>query len=460
MIGQTLTIARNTFVESVRQPIYFILVAICGLAILLSTWGTGFSMGYTDSSEVSGDNKLLLDIGLSTVFVLGMLLAAFIATAVISREIENKTVLTVVSKPVSRPVVVLGKYLGVAGAMLVAVVTMLLFLQMGLRHGVLTTASDELDGPVILFSLLATILAVGAGVWCNFFYGWSFTQTTVLLLLPLFGVAFLAVLLVDKHWKFQHILMDFKAQTMLASLCVVMAQMVFAALAVAASARLGQVMTIVVCAGVFMLGLLSNYLVGRHAFSNDYFGRIDQASPIREVDADLSEPGAGYQITLKIDPRLTVKPGDSFYYAAVPSGFPMLIPTFPPFKGDLNDQLQLFDGRTPPSLVITDIQGKKLTIRRLGGPGRLLAPEGPFSSEPRPPMRNDYVFLKPTGVNAVALGVWTVIPNVQFFWLLDAVSQSQPIPVSHVGLVALYGLAQVGVFLSIAVFLFQRREVG
>ena len=85
-------------------------------------------MGYSDSSEVSSDNKLLLDIGLATVFVCGMLLAAFVATAVISREIERKTVLTVVSKPVPRPVVVVGKYLGVAGAMLVAVLTMLLFL--------------------------------------------------------------------------------------------------------------------------------------------------------------------------------------------------------------------------------------------------------------------------------------------------------------------------------------------
>ena len=39
---------------------------------------------------------VLLDIGLATIFVCGMLLAAFIATAVISREIERKTVLTVV----------------------------------------------------------------------------------------------------------------------------------------------------------------------------------------------------------------------------------------------------------------------------------------------------------------------------------------------------------------------------
>src|SRR5690242_17231027 len=116
MLQKTTTIARNTFVEAVRQPIFFVMIVICGVLQLFNTWSTGFSMGYSDSAEVSGDNKLLLDIGLATVLVCGMLLAAFVATAVVSREIENKTVLTVVSKPIGRPTVVLGKYLGVAAS--------------------------------------------------------------------------------------------------------------------------------------------------------------------------------------------------------------------------------------------------------------------------------------------------------------------------------------------------------
>src|ERR1041384_3824605 len=99
MFSQTLTIARNTFLESVRQPIYFILTSICGLAILLTVWTAAFSMDYSSS-------------------------------AVVSKEIDRKTVLTVVSKPVSRPTVVFGKYLGVTGAILIATLTMLLFVQM------------------------------------------------------------------------------------------------------------------------------------------------------------------------------------------------------------------------------------------------------------------------------------------------------------------------------------------
>ena len=138
-------------------------------------------------------------------------------------------------------------------------------------------------------------------------------------------------------------------------------------------------MTIVICAGAFMLGLLSNHMVGRHVFHGDYVGRVDVATPLREVDADLADPGAGYEVMLKNDPRRTISAGDSFYYAATPTGFPMLVRSFPRFTGDLADHDQLYGSRRPPSLVIMDIAGKKLTVRRIGAKGplprRLVAPE-------------------------------------------------------------------------------------
>ena len=209
---QLSTIARNTFIEAIRQPIFFVIVALCGLFQLFNTWTAGFSLGYSDSAEVSGDNKMLLDIGLATVFVCGVILAAFIATAVVSREIENKTVLTVVSKPVARPTVILGKYLGVAGAMILAVIPMLLFLMMGLRHGVMSTAADTLDGPVWIFTTVAILLSFGVAVWCNFFYGWYFTQTAMVLIAPAMVLAYIFVLLVGKKWEWQPITTDFKGQ--------------------------------------------------------------------------------------------------------------------------------------------------------------------------------------------------------------------------------------------------------
>ncbi|MBX3356783.1 MAG: ABC transporter permease [Phycisphaeraceae bacterium] len=131
MFGQTLAIARNTLVESIRQPVFFILVLACGIMQAANNFFSAYSMGFSDSAEVSGDNKMLLDIGLSTVLVCATLLAAFLATSVVSREIEDKTALTVISKPVGRPVFVLGKYLGIAGAIVVGAIAAAMTLAVG-----------------------------------------------------------------------------------------------------------------------------------------------------------------------------------------------------------------------------------------------------------------------------------------------------------------------------------------
>jgi hypothetical protein len=448
---QMLAIARNAFVESVRQPIYFLLIFLCGILQIFNVWGTAYSMGYTESGEVSGDDKLLLDIGLATVFVCGMLLAAFIATAVISREIENKTVLTVVSKPISRPTVVLGKFVGVSGAMLIAVGTMALFLLMGIRHGVMSTAADEPDQPVLLFTFLAVGLALGIAIWCNFFYGWVFTQTATILLFPLMLLAWLGVLVIGKEWKIQEFMHDLKPQILMACVAMLAAQLVMTAVAVAASARLGQVMTIVVCAGIFVFGLLSNYLIGRHVYSNRFVARIQEASPARSTEASLAASGDTYQITFEYEPRERLLVGMPFHFGPNPNGFPLATFDFPPVEGDVTNDQVVTDRDRPPSLVVTAESGRTATVRHIGA-------DGPVCSQP--PRSGDYVFSRPTRVNWFARAVWGIVPNVQFFWFVDAITQHQDVPAGHLGLVCLYGLAQIGVFLAVALVLFQRREVG
>ncbi len=453
MLSQLLTIARNTFVESVRQPIYFVIITLAGLCLLLTTWSAGFTMGMTETGEVSGDNKLLLDVGLATIFVCGVLLAAFLATAVISREIENKTVLTVVSKPVSRVTVVLGKYAGVAGAILIAGITMSVFLLLCVRHEVMSTAADDIDAPVVLFTLLAVGIALAVAIWCNFFYGWVFPQTATMLLFPLSVLAYAAVLLVSKRWGIQAPWADFKPQITIAAGSIVMALLVLTALATAASARLGQVMTLVVCCGAFLLGMLSNHFLGRRAMDNSFVGVIGEAQPQLASHAGLDQNGDRYNITLEFDPRRQLTAGLPFYYGPNPNGFRMAVPAFVPYKGSLTEFAQLGDQKLPPALVIVDSKGpgKSLQVQRVGADRPLVS---------RPPRKGDYVFLAPSNYQPLFLTAWAVIPNVQFFWLVDAVSQDQPIPPAHLLLVLLYGIAQIGVFLSLAVVLFQRREVG
>jgi len=450
MPAQILSIARTALIESLRQPIFFVIVMLSGLCQLLSTWGTGFAMGLTESGEVSGDNKLLLDVGLSNIFVCAGLLAAFVATAVLSKEIDNKTVLTIVSKPVSRTSVVVGKYLGVAAALLIALAIMLVFLMMGLRHGVMSNASDELDMPVIAFTGAAVLGSVLIAGCCNFFYGWHFTQTCMTLMAPLAVGAYFLVLLFSKKWQVQPLATDFKPQITLASVALITAILVLAAIATAVSTRLGQVMTIVCCAGVFALGLLSNHFVGSSAFPTRPAAIVREATPANLTAPGWADPGDTYTITFSNTPTIAPKAGDAFYYGPSPNGFPLAVERFAPFAGAALSGPALLSADAP-ALVVTEAKGNTVVVRKAGS--------SPLHYD-RPPERNDFVFLAPPRRNAFALAAWAAIPNMQDFWLLDAVTQNQPIPPAHIVRVLAYGALLIVASLAVGVALFQRRDVG
>lgn len=452
MLVQTLTIARNTFVESLRQPIYLLVVLACGGLQIINTWTSAFSMGYTTGAEVSRDDKMLLDVGLATVFVCGTLLAAFVATAVLSREIENKTVLTVVSKPIGRTTVIFGKYLGVAAAITIAVAAMLVFLMMGIRHGVMDRAGDHYDLPILIFGFGGILLSVAAGAWCNFFYGWSFPQTAMSLLTPSVLVAYVGALNFTHQFELQPFTTDLKPQILLAGAVILCSMYLLTAIATAASSRLGQVMTIVVCAGVFLLGLLSNHLVGRHAFTNTPFGSVTSIQTPDVEDPSLAELRTTYTIDLNNEPDEVLEPGQRLYYGSSPNGFRLAVGDQGTEPVDVSDAQMLFGPDMPGALVITEWpDGDTIVVRHVGGTPLAI------SRDPEP---GDFLFLAPTRVNYAAAGAWGIIPNMQYFWLLDAVTQNVEIPMRHVGRVAIYTLMQIGACLCVAVLLFERRDVG
>lgn len=300
MLEQFLAIARNTFVESIRQPIYLVMIAVGILALLITPGLSTFTL--------SDDNLFMVDMGLATIFLCGLVIAAFVATSVVTREIENKTVLALVSKPVGRPVFVIGKYVGVAAALLVAAVILSCAFLLIKRYGVMQTARDTGDPVVLTFGLLAVFVSVGVGLWCNFFYGWVFTSTAVGSLFPLSLLAWLAVLLFDREWNVQlfkaseetyntsFLSPSLQPEVLMALAGVLLALLVVASVALAASMRLSQVMTVVVCLVVFVLGLLTDTLFGRRAFESNARGRIVEINVIDDHDDDFSDDGDAYQI--------------------------------------------------------------------------------------------------------------------------------------------------------------------
>ena len=191
-IEQLLAIAKNTFFECVRQPISLVILIASTLLVLMSNPLSAFTM--------MDDQRMYIDIGLSTVFMCGALLAAFLATAVVNQEISNRTVLMVVSKPVSRVTFILGKYLGVTLALFASTAVPALAFLLVEVHGVLQTAAAHVRWPCVVFGVSAVFLTIGSATWCNFFYGKSFAAVTTLLGGPLLLIAYVLSLFFDLNW--------------------------------------------------------------------------------------------------------------------------------------------------------------------------------------------------------------------------------------------------------------------
>ncbi len=101
-------IARATTKEAVRQPVFLLMMFFGMLMMVLNTYLPFFTLGE--------DVKMLIDCGLATILITGVLMAVWTASTSISSEIEGKTAMTLLSKPINRRQFILGKYVGILQA--------------------------------------------------------------------------------------------------------------------------------------------------------------------------------------------------------------------------------------------------------------------------------------------------------------------------------------------------------
>jgi ABC-2 type transport system permease protein len=261
MLAKLIAIAKTTFLETIRQPVYGVLMWVAAALLTINPALAGFTL---EGNE--GDIKVVKDVGLATLLLYGLLASVFSATSVITREIESHTVLTVVSKPVSRPVFLIGKYLGVCGAVLVGYYFLCLVFLMAVRHGTMATAVDPYDQPVLIFGGVALLLSLIAATFGNYVYGWHFSTALTAWVVPAGSLAFLIVLFVSKSWQLQPPGTDFGDMQMVYAVAMTFfGVLVLTAFAVALATRFSQVMTLLLCAAIYVLGLLSDHYLGRPA---------------------------------------------------------------------------------------------------------------------------------------------------------------------------------------------------
>lgn len=112
-----LAVAHNTFRESVRDKVLYVLLLFAATAILGSK-----ALGWI---SIGQDIKIVKDISLSAVSVFGVLISIFVGTNLVYKELDKRTIYTIICRPMYRFEFILGKYLGLAFLLLIVSATMM-----------------------------------------------------------------------------------------------------------------------------------------------------------------------------------------------------------------------------------------------------------------------------------------------------------------------------------------------
>jgi ABC-type Na+ efflux pump permease subunit len=251
------TITKNTFIETIRQPVYAVIIVIALLLLVISPFLTMYTM--------DDDNKLLREIGLSTLFLTSLFIAIFSASGVVAEEIDNKTIITVLSKPVQRPIFIIAKFLGVTIAVILAHYICTIAMLMAIRHGVIESVNDTCDWTVMSAIIAIAVLSFLLSAFLNYTYDWKFSSTAMGLLAVFSTLAMAFLYFIDENWQFNPKNNGINTLDVYGSLLLLLGAIIIVALAVALSARFNIVATLSACVGIFLLGLISDYVFGRFA---------------------------------------------------------------------------------------------------------------------------------------------------------------------------------------------------
>ncbi len=460
-------IAKNTFRESLREPI-FLLILISALVLI------GFYPILT-LFVFNAQEKLVIDSAMATMMVLGWGLAIMLSSYAISREIDNGTALLLLSKPVRRPVFVIGKILGISAANMV-----FCFITGTATLIALRVSTDQfwIDNFMLYgFYVCLALAMAAAGAW-NYVTRSSFPMAAIIalaIILPVFAII--------GHFKTdqgQHV--GLALRVIPALVLVTFSVWSMGTLATALSTRFSLVPNLLICACLFMVGLMSDYLIGRNArepwtqapakgseqlwiasyeFTPRELAPVERwGEPMRIEDladfvlwTDDAEKATKLQ-SLGENPEAAWKDGFGW-------------------KANVND----LDDRAE-CLACYDIKTQKWTYRNLGEYALRQRKQGEnldacifrrSDTPPRVPAGGTYASPLPAAGNWAATAFYAAIPNWQLFWMADALSsqnddsvntEEPTVPGVYVGYAAAYVLAMNALLTLLAILLFWNREAG
>ncbi|MCW5797471.1 MAG: ABC transporter permease subunit [Nitrospira sp.] len=163
-MGSIGVIAVNAFRESLRDKILYNLVFFAGLLI-------GLSVLLADLS-ITEHHKVIADMGLAAINLIGVIIAIFIGISLVNKEIERRTIYTIMARPISRTFFIMGKYLGLALTLFVnlAIMMAVFLLTLWLYHVPIQPSLFQAVALIFVEILVVTAIAL--------FFS-TFTSTTL-----------------------------------------------------------------------------------------------------------------------------------------------------------------------------------------------------------------------------------------------------------------------------------------
>lgn len=113
---KVLAIALNTFRETVRDKILY--------ALLVFAFAMIGSAAILIRLSVRAEARIIQDLGLAAISIMGVLMAIFVGITLVYKEVDRRTIYTIISKPIHRYQFILGKYLGLLATLLVNIAAM------------------------------------------------------------------------------------------------------------------------------------------------------------------------------------------------------------------------------------------------------------------------------------------------------------------------------------------------
>lgn len=160
--GKIFVLARNVFQEVIRDRILYLI----GFYTLI----LAAAMRLLPEFSANTEGKIFLDFGIVAMNIISLIVAIFVGTGLVNKEIEKLTILVLITKPISRSEFIAGKYLGLSAvlALLVSIMTVIYlgFLQFGaIPHQTVSI----LIAAIFLFlqMTLITAVAITFGVFTN-----------------------------------------------------------------------------------------------------------------------------------------------------------------------------------------------------------------------------------------------------------------------------------------------------